>query len=100
MEREGAILHHAGTVMIADFTFIHEDGRMVHLEIIGFWTPQYLAKKIKKLHAVDATNIVIAVPDQLNCANADFPGTVLHFKQRLLLKDVLPMLEAVARVPL
>jgi len=45
LRREGAILHEGQSVFLPDFTLRHEDGTEVHLEIVGFWTPEYLAKK-------------------------------------------------------
>jgi len=100
IEREGAVLSSPDTVMIPDFTFRHEDGRVAHLEIVGFWTPQYLARKLEKVRALDPPNLILAVPQSLNCANEEFTGPVIHFKERLLMKDVVPMLEAHAiRLP-
>jgi len=29
-------------VFVPDFTFRHEDGTQACLEIVGFWTPEYL----------------------------------------------------------
>ncbi|MHB9023294.1 MAG: DUF790 family protein [Armatimonadota bacterium] len=95
--REGAVLQCKDLVMIPDFTFTHRDGRIVHLEIVGFWTPQYLARKLQKLNNLTDATVVIAVPDALNCARELFSGQVIHFKQRLLIKDVLPALEAAAQ---
>lgn len=97
IEREGAILSLLGTVMIPDFTFRHQDGRVVHLEIVGFWTPQYLTRKLEKLKTLDPPNIILAIPQSLNCANEEFTGPVIRFKERLLIKDVLPMIEEYAR---
>jgi len=93
IEREGAVLSTPEVVMIPDFTFRHADGRVAHLEIVGFWTPQYLARKLEKVRALDPPNLILAVPQSLNCAREDFTGPVIHFKERLLVKDVTPMLE-------
>ena len=92
------MLAHGNTVMIPDFKFTHRDGRVAHLEIIGFWTPQYLARKLEKLQQLNVPNIVLAIPDALNCARDAFTGEVIHFKGSLLLKDLLPSLERVALV--
>lgn len=98
IEREGSILDLKDTVMIPDFKFTHkEDGRTAHLEIVGFWTPEYLAKKLDKLSRVKETNIVVAVPESLNCSKEAFAGPVVHYKQRLLIKDVMPAIEKVAK---
>ena len=98
IEREGSILDLKDTVMIPDFKFTHKkDGRVAHLEIVGFWTPEYLAKKFDKLSRVKEANVVVAVPDSLNCSDDVFSGPVVHYKQRLMIKDVLPALEAAGK---
>jgi predicted nuclease of restriction endonuclease-like RecB superfamily len=56
-------------VMIPDFTLRNPnaaDGREIHLEIVGFWTPEYLSKKIAKATAAGASgNLILAVSKQL-----------------------------------
>jgi len=100
IEREGSIIDLKDTVMIPDFKFTHKkDGRVAHLEIVGFWTPEYLAKKLDKLARAKETNIVVAVPEVLNCSNDQFKGHVVRYKQRLLIKDVLPEIENAAGLP-
>ena len=96
IEREGSILDLKETVMIPDFVFTHVDGRIVHLEIVGFWTPDYLTRKLDKLSRVRGASVVVAVPESLNCSSDQFPGTVIRYKCRLLVKDVLPALDAAA----
>ena len=49
LERETEILHRGQTVFFPDFVFIHQDGTRAMLEIVGFWTPEYLAYKAKVL---------------------------------------------------
>jgi len=98
IEREGAILTLGDTIMIPDFKFTHPDGRVAHLEIVGFWTPQYLARKLEKVQKLATPNLIIAIPSALNCARDTFSGEVIHFKGSLLLKDLLPSLERVGCV--
>lgn len=56
-------------VMIPDFTLripTADGGREIHLEIVGFWTPEYLSKKIAKATAAAASgNLILAVSKQL-----------------------------------
>ena len=96
IEREGTVLDLKETVLIPDFAFRHSDGRVVHLEIVGFWTPDYLARKIDKLSRVRDAAVVVAVPESLNCSAEQFAGTAIRYKSRLLVKDVLPALDAAA----
>lgn len=54
-------------VMIPDFSFEREDMK-AYLEVVGFWTEEYLTKKIQKLQQVQARNMIIAVDKSLNCS--------------------------------
>ena len=99
LERETDIINLKDTVMIPDFAFLHPDGRRALMEIVGFWTPDYLQKKMWKLKRAAMPNTIIAVSDQLNCSTEDFrdiPGEVLFFKTRIKPKDVLEKVEACA----
>ena len=101
LERETDIINLKDTVMIPDFAFSHPDGRRALMEIVGFWTPDYLQKKLWKLKRAAMPNMISAVSDQLNCSTEDFrdiPGEVLFFKTRIKPKDVLEKVEACAIV--
>ncbi|MGH7314444.1 MAG: DUF790 family protein [Candidatus Rokuibacteriota bacterium] len=95
--REGAVLDLGGSVMVPDFVLRHQDGTEVLLEIVGYWTPEYLTDKLGKLSAVRGVNLVVAVPRPLAVRAGSLPATVLPFKRRLLLQDLLPRLEAFRR---
>jgi len=57
-------------VMIPDFTLRHQNGREVYLEIVGFWTPEYLSRKIAKVIAARLDNLILAVSKQLALGEA------------------------------
>ena len=86
-----------GTVFIPDFALIKDDLK-IYLEIVGFWTPGYIEKKLKKLSNVrDA--MIVAVDKSLSCAKdvslalKELPGIKLvTFEDKLKLSDVLPVL--------
>ncbi len=92
--REGAVLDVGRSLLVPDFVFHHQDGTEVLLEIVGYWTPEYLAEKLGKLSAARGVNLVVAVPRHLAARAGRLPATVLPFKRRLLLRDLLPRLEA------
>jgi len=98
MEREGEIIDLVGRVFIPDFTFTHQDGRRASLEIVGFWTPEYLEKKLKKLRAAGRRNLIVAVNQTLNCSPDDFSGPVIFFKYSLKPSQVLEKLEEIGRM--
>jgi hypothetical protein len=64
--REPEPLRTGARVMIPDFAF---DWRFsdfrVYFEIMGFWTPDYVEKKLSQLAAVEDVEFVVAVDDSL-----------------------------------
>lgn len=93
--REAEIVHEGQTAFIPDFVFRHEDGTEVLFEIVGFWTPEYLAHKRETLRRFRAKNILMAVPARSVRENAEIPRDVLVYKSAL---KVAPILEALERV--
>ncbi|MFO1065894.1 MAG: DUF790 family protein [Pirellulales bacterium] len=63
LERESEILHAGQKVFIPDFTFQHTDGRRVCLEIVGFWTPEYLQQKLATLETFREHRLLLAVQE-------------------------------------
>jgi predicted nuclease of restriction endonuclease-like RecB superfamily len=61
MRREGAVLHDGQHVFVPDFHFIHETGVEVSLEIVGFWTQEYLAKKAETIQRFGGHRVLLAV---------------------------------------
>ena len=101
LERETDLIDLKETVMIPDFSFSHPDGRRALMEIVGFWTPEYLRRKLWKLKRAGKRNLIVAVSDRLNCSVEDFreiPGEVLFFKTRVKPKEMLTKVEACAVV--
>ncbi len=97
LERESVLLEAGGAVLVPDFVFRHADGTEVLLEIVGYWTPAYLEEKFRKVAAAQAPNLIVAVPTRLALRAGALPATVLPFRRRLLLRDLLPRLEAFRR---
>ena len=98
LERESEIINLKETVMIPDFTFHHPDGRTALLEIVGFWRPEYLRRKLEKLRQAQRKDLIVAVSRDLNVSEEDFaavPGGVFFFKNRIQPKEVLEQLEKI-----
>ncbi|AIC16468.1 DUF790 family protein [Nitrososphaera viennensis] len=97
-----------GRALIPDFMF-EKYGRRVYLEIVGFWTPEYLERKLKKLADIiignynaaasstttPATELFIALNKDLACSNAVLSSLSIHLipKDRLILygSDAVPV---------
>ena len=102
LERETEIINLKETVMIPDFAFRHADGRTALLEIVGFWRPEYLRRKLEKLRQAQRSDLIVAVSRGLNVSEEDFadlPGGVFFFKNRIQPREVVEQLEKTALPP-
>ena len=84
--REGTVLRAAGRLFFPDFV-LTKDGASVHVEIVGFWTPEYLAEKAKLLERA-GTPVVFCVDERFACgaltAGARANGAhVMTFRKRI-----------------
>jgi len=95
LEREGEIVHEGQTAFVPDFVFRHEDGTEILFEIVGFWTPEYLASKRATLSRFRRHNILIAVAERSLRPDATIPADVIVYKTALKLG---PILEALERI--
>ncbi len=68
-------------VFIPDFSF-EKYGHKVYLEIVGFWTPNYLANKAEKLKRVSGVDILVAVDEDLGGSPLK-ASELLYFKKRV-----------------
>ena len=89
LEREGEILHRGQKVFVPDFVFRHDDGRTVLMEIIGFWTPEYLEAKSQTLRSFEDQPILLAVAGPAGEGLPKLAAEAIPFKSALLIKDVL-----------
>ncbi|MFQ5520500.1 MAG: DUF790 family protein [Candidatus Methylomirabilia bacterium] len=94
LRREAAILEAGEALVIPDFVFTHEDGTEVPLEIVGYWTPEYLKEKLEKLRKVKARAFIVAVRKSFALEVGTLPATVLPYTTGILLRDLMPRLEA------
>ena len=91
--REGEILHLGQTAFVPDFVFRHQDGTQVLMEIVGFWTPEYLASKRQTLRQFHEHRILIALPERSVRENAAVGDNVILYKTALKLQPVLEALQ-------
>lgn len=93
LHRETEILSTHQKVFFPDFVFRHEDGRRVYLEIIGFWTPEYLEAKIRTLSQFEKHPIILAVQESLREKIPALPFPVIPYKTALKPSAVLETLQ-------
>ena len=104
LAREDELIVVGDTVMIPDFSFTHrKDGRRALLEIVGFWHPDYLRRKLEKVRQAGRRDLILLVYESANVAEGAFEaasaGEVLTFKSKPVLKDVLAAVERCAVAP-
>ncbi len=104
LAREDEIIIVGDTVMIPDFSLTHhQTGRRALIEIIGFWHPHYLQRKLQKIQQSARRDLILLVYESANVAQGVFEqisaGEVLTFAKKPILKEVLAAVERCAIVP-
>jgi predicted nuclease of restriction endonuclease-like RecB superfamily len=95
LRRETLLLEAGEHLVVPDFVFQHGDGTEVALEIVGYWTPEYLAEKFEKLARVtDQIPMIVAARRTWALKAGRLPATILPFGASIMLKDLMPRLEA------
>ncbi len=104
LAREDELIVVGDTVMIPDFSFTHrKDGRRALLEIVGFWHPNYLRRKLHKVRQAGRKDLILLVYESVNVAEGAFEeasaGEVLTFSRKPVLKETLAAVERCAVAP-
>jgi predicted nuclease of restriction endonuclease-like RecB superfamily len=83
-------------VIIPDFSFERE-GSKLYMEVVGFWTREYLLRKIAKLKKAKE-NILLAVDESLACERLaklekQNSSSILYYRKKISLPPVLRYLK-------
>jgi hypothetical protein len=87
----------SGSMIFPDFLIRHRRANQLqcYLEIVGYWTEDYLLKKVEGLRTAAIRNLILCIDESLNCGeNLDRSeleklGSVLFFKKKINVSDVL-----------
>ena len=82
-------------VLIPDFGF-EKEGLKVYLEVVGFWTPDYLERKIRKLSSIAGVDMIIAADESLACSKLERlkeKALVIYYKKEVPLKPIIEHLK-------
>src|SRR3989440_9266449 len=74
------------SAFIPDFVLRHEDGRQFYLEVLGFWTPDYLKERLREFEHAGFKNFVLAAWDELRGSRdplTTIPPHAIIFKRNL-----------------
>ena len=79
VQREPTVLKAGQYAFIPDFS-LERNGTRIYVEIIGFWTPEYLKHKIQKLNQLDEKeSMILLVNRNLACTSSEFRADNLLF---------------------
>jgi len=79
VRREPTVLQAGQYAFIPDFS-LERNGTTVYVEIIGFWTPEYLRNKIQKINLLkEKENMILLVDKNLACSGSEFKTDSLIF---------------------
>ncbi|MBV9948639.1 MAG: DUF790 family protein [Myxococcales bacterium] len=81
--REPIMFRVGGQLFFPDFVLARGADRVV-VEVVGFWTPDYLERKLTQLASVTDTPLVVCVDETLACEPSRVPlADVVRFRRRL-----------------
>ena len=92
LSRESNILHQGQKIFVPDFTLTHFDGRQLLLEVVGYWTPEYLKQKLQAIAMFENHRILLAIDQTLQQHFQADASNVILYKKRLRAADVLSLL--------
>ena len=98
--REPEPIAAASTLIFPDFALQHRSDptRRWLLEIVGFWTADYVARKLALYRSTRLSNLILCIDEQRNCAEADLPSgaRVVRYRRRV---DAAAVLSAIETTP-
>jgi predicted nuclease of restriction endonuclease-like RecB superfamily len=97
-EPEAVPLRGASCAMIfPDFLIRHRRDSKIsfYLEIVGYWTQDYLIQKIQSLRLAGIPNLILCIDESLGCGEKDNQaeieklGSVIFFRRKIRVEEVL-----------
>lgn len=86
LEPSKEVINLGESVFIPDFALRHADGRVVHLELLGFWTPKHLGERLKQFERAGYGRFILAASEELRGsreAPLNLPPNVVIYKTSL-----------------
>ena len=76
-----------GTLIFPDFLLRHRihRTRCVFVEVVGFWTPDYLTRKLERLRQARLSNLILCIDEERQCGEGALPphARVVTFRRRV-----------------
>jgi predicted nuclease of restriction endonuclease-like RecB superfamily len=70
-------------------------GRRWLVEIVGFWTPDYLARKLARYRAAALPDLILCIDEERRCADGELPpgARVVWYRRRIDPRAVFALIE-------
>jgi predicted nuclease of restriction endonuclease-like RecB superfamily len=81
---------------IPDF-LLEKDDMRVYVEIAGFWTPEYLRRKVAKLKEIRDRELIVLADEKTSCEAFREVPDVIFFDRKVPLKPVIHRLNEIER---
>jgi predicted nuclease of restriction endonuclease-like RecB superfamily len=85
--REPEPVRAGGTIIFPDFLLRHrfQPDRQFLVEVVGFWTPAYLQRKLSLLRAAKLDNLILCLDQERGCVDGDLPteARVVRFRRHI-----------------
>jgi hypothetical protein len=85
--REPTPVRAGDAFIFPDFLVRHrlDPSRQYLLEIVGFWTAEYLETKLARLRATGIRNLILVIDEERRCADRDLPAgaRVIRYRRRI-----------------
>lgn len=85
-----------GGLAFPDFALRHRlDATVWHVEIVGYWTPQYLERKFSQLREANIDNMIVCIDDKRACGEGDLPSSarVVRYRTKIDSRKVLALID-------
>ncbi len=87
VQREPAAIDAGGHLLFPDFLLEHREdpARRWWLEIVGFWTPDYLAHKLARYRAAGLANLILCIDARRAVADDELPrgAYIVRYERRI-----------------
>lgn len=86
LEASSEVIDLGETAFVPDFALRHPDGQTIHLEILGFWTPEHLTERLREFEHAALKNFLLAAWEELRGSREPFvkeSANVIVFKRTL-----------------
>jgi hypothetical protein len=97
VQREPDVVPSGDHLLFPDFVLEHEHdaGRRWWIEIVGFWTTDYLAEKLARYRAAGLDHLILCIQATRQVADSDVPAgaRVVRYQRHVAVEEILAIID-------